>query len=513
MKKIILLVICICFALPFMAQQTERDANFNFKAENFPIALKHYDQLYKGDTTNVEYNYRLGVCLLNCNCRPNEALKYLKFVEGDYADNAVYYHELGRAYLYNYQYSYAIESFSKAKELSQKDLEFSAYNSLWVKMANNAKILTRNPLDVSFINMGKYINSALDELTPVISSDGEVLIYTSNRKFDRNIGYYTYDVYSSVLAGSSFKKGKALSSVNSIDDDYVAGISADGQSLFIQVQGYEAFEDLAYATRSKQSYSSEGLVLGQVNSKSTERGATLTISGDTMFFSSNRPEGLGGMDIYFSRKLPTGEWGIPTNVGKGINSTYDEDFPMMSPDGKTLYFCSNNEKSMGGFDIFKTTLLSNGEFSEPKNIGFPLNDVFDNKTIAFSKDERYAYVSANRPDGFGYSDLYRIIFNQNDPSVKLYILKMKTGTTKVNEPFAGTDTTISVTVLQKGKVVFGKYSYDANSSRSTIALPPGDYVLEIEGVSTMKFTKKISVPDAPGKNKILKETVFLKPKE
>lgn len=513
MIRTILFTFCVLFLFQVYGQETERDANYHFKSENYPVALDLYKDLYKKDTVNIELNYRLGVCYLNCNSNPKAALKHLIYVEGKHADDGVYYHELGKAYLYNYQFSYATDAFIKSKQLSLKNPEFEKLNDVWMSMTENAKRYTRKPMDVSFVNLGKYINSKMDEFTPVTSADGEFLLFTSNRKFDRSINLYTYDVYYSQITDEAFKKGKALTSVNTIDDEYLAGISANGDAVFVQLQGYEAFEDLVMVPRTARGFGKSEAILGEVNSKSAEYGATLSITGDTMYFSSAREGGSGGMDIYYSRSLPNGAWGIPTNMGNKINSSYNEDFPMMSPDGKTLYFCSDNDKSMGGYDVFKSTLLANGEFTEPQNLGFPLNDVFDNKTIAYSSNQRYAYVSAIRSDGLGYSDLYRVIFNQEDPSVKILILNIKTGTKEQSEAFGVTDTTLTVTAFQKGKVVIGKYAYDSKNSQSTIALPPGNYTLEVSGTNTETTSFKINVPDVPGKDKIVKKTVFLKPKQ
>ncbi len=512
MKRAFLLSVSLIILANLLAQKTERDANYHFKSENYPVALAIYQDLYKSDTTNAELNYRLGVCYLNCNSNPKAALKHLQSIERSKADDPIFYFELGKAYLYNYQLTYANKSFTKAKQLAIKRPDFIQLIDVWLAMTENAKKLTKHPLDVSFINLGKYINSKMDELTPVITADGEFLLFTTNRKFDRTFNLYTYDVFYSPLADNAFKKGKSLSIVNSVDDEHIAGVSATGDKIFVQLQGYEAFEDIAISERTSRGFSKDVMLNSNVNSKGTENGACESISGDTLFFSSVRLDGKGGLDIYFSKKLPTGDWSIPIGLGDKINSQYDEDFPILSSDGKILYFCSNGLNSMGGFDIFKTNILPNGQFSEPKNIGYPLNDVFDNKTIAFSPNQRYAYVSAIRSGGFGYNDVYRVVFNQEDPSVKIFIFKMKTGNKEQNTEFLASDTTLTITAYTKGKVVIGKYAYDKKNSQATVALSPGAYTIEIAGKETESQSIKITVVDAPGKGKILKKNIFLKPK-
>lgn len=513
MKKLTFVAVFLASFVYCKAQNTERDANYHFKSENYPVALGLYDNLYKKDTNDKTVIYNLGVCYLNCNKNPQAALDLLLKVEPDKTSDEVFYFELGKAYLYNYKFDEAKDALSKSAQLASKKPEYLDLVNLWLQMTDNAKRLTQKPLDVSFVNLGKFINSEMNESTPVITPDGEYMFFTSDRKFDRAYNLYTYDVYFSELSDEAFKKGKPAPGINGMEDEFIAGVSATGDQIFVQLQGYEAFEDLASADFDAGKITNKTLLSSNVNSKSAENSATTSLSGDTIIFASARPEGLGGFDLYFSRKLPTGEWSVATNLGPNINSVYNEEFPILASDGKTLYFCSDGPNSMGGYDVFKTHLQPNGEFSTPVNLGYPLNDVFDNKTVAFSANNRYAYVSAIRPDGYGYSDLYRVIFNQEDPSVKLYIVKLFTGTNENKVPYAAKDTSLTITAYQKGKVVFGKYAYDSKNSQTTIALPPGVYTVEITGTKTETYDLKVSIEDSPGDNKLVKQDVFVKPKQ
>jgi hypothetical protein len=363
--------------------------------------------------------------------------------------------------------------------------------------------MVRNPLDISFINLGKAINSEMDELTPILTPDNEILFYTSNRAYDSKFKLYTYDVYSSVLEDGNFKKGRPASTINSFDDEFVAGVSNSGERFFYQLQGYEAFEDLLVSDIIKETLKGKTILSETVNSKAPERGAAETENGDTLYFSSEREEGLGGSDLYYSLKLPTGAWSEPRNLGNIINTEFDEDYPVLSPDGTKLYFCSNGAGSMGGFDVFVSEINpTTREFSEPKNLGYPLNDVYDNKTIAFADDGTAAYVSAIRPDGFGFTDLYRVAFNQNDPTVKIYQVKLTYLVNNQPTEFGSQDSTLKVSVVNKTKHLFGTYAYDQKSSQATVALPPGTYYLEISGAKIEPYSMKITVPEIPGNKKI-----------
>ena len=133
-----------------------------------------------------------------------------------------------------------------------------------------------------------------------------------------------------------------------------------------------------------------------------ESAATISADGQTLFFASRRTGGLGGKDIYMTRKLPTGEWALPQNLGDVVNTPYDEDFPNLFYDGQTLYFSSKGHNSIGGYDYFKTEWdAEKNTWSKPINLGYPLNTPLDNICISFTEDQRHAYVSTWRKDSRG----------------------------------------------------------------------------------------------------------------
>jgi len=512
MKKLVGLVslLLVLFSLNLFGQNEERDANFQFKSNNFPVALKQYKALQEKDTTSSIYNYKLAICYLNSNCNPPMALNYLKKVENSLNKESEFQFQLGQAYLYNYQFDQALQAFNSCIVLDGKSQQFADKAKLWITMVENARKLTKSPLDVSFINLEKNMNSEMDETTPIISPDGEFLFYTSNVKYDGKFSLYTSDVYMATLDDGIFKKGKVVPAINSADDEFLAGISMNGERLYAQLQGFEAFEDIFYTNKRGKGFQGKEQLDENINSKSRETAVVETLNGDTLYFASDRPGGFGGLDLYYSLKLPTGQWSVPRNLGESINSVYDEDFPVLSTDGSTLYFCSNGTGSMGGFDVFKSKINPiTHEFGKPQNLGYPLNDVFDNKTIAFAPNNRYAYVAAIKPEGFGYSDLYRIIFNQEDPSVKIFMLKFTTDSTPDPKEFASCDTTLKITAYQKSKSVFGTYAYDSKNSQATVALLPGTYTIEVTGKMIEPQTFKISVPDVPGDEKFAKMKVPL----
>ena len=172
-------------------------------------------------------------------------------------------------------------------------------------------------------------------------------------------------------------------------------------------------------------------------------------------------------DIYMSKKLPNGLWAMPQNLGPNINTKYREDFPHLAIDGKTLFFSSQGHSSMGDFDVFKVIWdTENNTWSEPKNLGYPVNTTADNRNISFTADDRVGYISALRDGGFGDLDLYRVTFNEEQrySIVTGYVLTGDSINKKVEATIFATDTKTQEELTYTPTIDNGKY---------VMALAPG----------------------------------------
>jgi hypothetical protein len=231
--------------------------------------------------------------------------------------------------------------------------------------------------------------------------------------------------------------------------------------------------------------------LQKVTLNSLEEGVFAHPDGKTLYFASNRPGGLGGFDIYRTRILPSGEWGEAYNLGPDVNTAYDEDFPNISLDGFTLYFSSKGHNSMGGYDIFKSEILTDTlNFGPAKNIGYPINTPFDDKNLCMSGKGRYGYMAALRKEGLGDLDVYRLIFKGVDAELTVVkgILKEfkseKIPANAVIEVYAG-----------KSNNTFGQYKVNATTGKYVMILPPGNYSLDVMAPGYKAHSEKITILD------------------
>jgi hypothetical protein len=197
-------------------------------------------------------------------------------------------------------------------------------------------------------------------------------------------------------------------------------VSPNGQILYIyrDEEGGSIYE----STLIGETWTTPVKLAAPINSSAWETHLAATIDGNTVYFISDRKGGLGGRDIWRSKKLPDGTWGEAYNMGATLNTQYAEDAVFISPDENTLYFSSQGHTSIGGFDVFSSTKDAEGQWGKPKNIGYPINTTDDDVFFVTSADGKRAYFSSFRKEGFGEKDIY--LLNLPEPQeVKLALLK------------------------------------------------------------------------------------------
>ena len=215
-----------------------------------------------------------------------------------------------------------------------------------------------------------------------------------------------------------------------------------------------------------------------------ETAGSITPDGNIIFFASKRDGGLGETDIYMARKLPNGQWARAQNLGATINTIYNEDFPQIAPDGKTLYFSSKGHAGMGDYDLFQSTWNEEeNTWTAPKNLGYPINSVGDDRSISFTEDNRVAYISAVRDGGFGDLDLYRVKFN--DTEDRTTVLQGYINTVDSAKNVA---TFVTVKDLKNKDAPELTYNPNPSTGKFIMALNPSKYEITVEADGYKTFT-------------------------
>ncbi|NND94393.1 MAG: hypothetical protein HKN45_05965 [Flavobacteriales bacterium] len=460
-----LFIIAMCFLSSTIVAQPEdidlsqfkedfTEANLLMNEGYYMQALDLWKQLLNDDPTNANLNYKIGYCYLQSTNEKAKAMKYLETAEEGRSEDysafnisgydpydplernspveSKYY--LGQAYLLNYELDKAEKSFEQSLEgLSKKHhLRDDAQRGL--EMTANAKYQLSNPrMDITINNMGPVVNSEFNDFSPVISVDENALFYTSRRirtdssnasLIDNRDGQFFEDIYVSYRDRNGMWQAPELLNINEASQHSATiNVSVDGQELYIYKDADKGGGDIYASTLIGETWSYPLKLSSDINSSHWETHSAKSADGNTMYFVSDRPGGYGGRDIYRSVKLPNGIWSKPLLLGPEINTQYDEDAPFIHPDGKTLYFASKGHNSMGGFDIFSSRTDENGDWSNPINVGYPINTVEDDIFYVTSADSRRAYFSSDREGGYGLKDVYVVDLPVPDDASNLAVLK------------------------------------------------------------------------------------------
>ena len=484
-----------------------------FQIGNFEKALLSYEYLYKKDSTDAEVIYKLGVCYLLLTNERTKSIPYLEKASTMKGVIDFVWFDLGSAYRYAHQFDKSKEALLKFISLTRSSQD-KEQAEIIITHNENAKKLLKSPQNIEFINLGDNVNSSYDDFVPYVSRDNDWMFFNSNRIFNKIEDMYIVNVHNVEFKRNRWKKAGRSKFVNSAENNFVTGVSADQDFLFVKPMRYDIYGDILMSPISGGNISGKPVTLPEpLNTKEEESGATLSPSGDTLIFSSMRKDGFGGLDLYMSIKLPDNNWGTPKNLGDQINTKFNEDYPMLSSDGKTLWFASNGPSSMGGYDIFVSKWNSaEGKWSSPRNMGYPINNVYDNHVISFIRNQRYAYVSDVRPEGLGGYDIYQIVFKNEARTI--YILRGKIAKGTASSPVLLSEgDNIQLSVIEfDSKNVIGKYKYDYKKDGFLAAIPPGKYILKIESESCKTLEYEFDIADMHSDEDFELETLFLESK-
>ncbi len=253
-------------------------------------------------------------------------------------------------------------------------------------------------------NMGADINTSESEYFPSLTIDGKELVFT------RRLNGLNEDFFNSIKNTSQWEKANPIEgNVNTIQNEGAQNISQDGQWLVFtgcnRPQGFGSC-DIYISYLDKDGWSEPINAGGWINSDQWESQPCLSPDKRELYFASKRLGGYGGTDIYVSRLQANGKWGEAENMGEGINTSGDEQSPFIHADNQTLYFTSNYWPGYGDDDLFYVRKGPMGDWSNPINLGYPINTINREGTLFISANGDTAYYASDRSDTKGGMDIY-----------------------------------------------------------------------------------------------------------
>ncbi|MBW8049994.1 MAG: OmpA family protein [Cytophagales bacterium] len=496
---------------------------------------KYYKKTFAGVATT---QYRLGLCYLQTTFK-TKSIPHLKkaFKMNPLVHAEVQYH-LGLAYQLNHRFDEAIASFRSFKgTLSEKEqIKIQELNRKILECKNGIEMV-KNPVKAKLDNLGPVVNSKYNDFAPVISADESILMFTSRRPGSiggdqDEFGEHYEDIYTSYNIDGNWTEPRNMGKpINTNDHDATIALSPDGKRLFIY--NSDNGGDIFYSELKGDIWSKPQGFGKNINSKNTEPSVSMTSDHKTIYFSSNKPGGYGGLDIYMSKLDAKGKWGQAINLGPVINTKYDDDAPFIQVNGRDLYFSSRGLKGMGDYDIYRST-LKGGVWSEPENLGYPINTAGADIYFVLSADNKHGYYASDKEDGIGAKDIYMISMPERK-KIAAVTTKRKTIKTnpkkKIIAPVKKVKTVTAITIL-KGTIRddFTKKPLDAkvvvidNAKNQTIFqetadpltgkyqvdLPSGkNYGIRAEKKDYMFHSENVNIPASEGFQEITKD-IYLK---
>jgi len=494
LRFFILLLTLSFFQASQLRCQNQAKAEEAFEVGNYLKASEEFAKLVEKEPNNPYYNEQLGLSYLNSFIDPLLALDYLMTAESLGKIDRDLYIDLAIAATYHLDYDLAIYYLKKFEEeggVKKKNAD------RFFKLTQDciaAQDLLKYPVDVTFHRLSEQVNSIYPDYHPFVTKDRSTLYLTSRRKlrpgdkpeFD---GYYPSDILVTNRTETGWSQAEALPKpINTPYDEQVVGITDSGDSIFFYIDHVDNYGDIFVSVKEVGRFNRPEGLGDQINSNSVESACSISKDGRTILFSSERDDGAGGLDIYMTKKLPSGYWSEPENLGSEINTPLNEDFPTLSGDGLTMYFSSDGHPGMGGYDLFFSTWdVQNKVWSRPQNVGYPINTPFDNKTISFTETGDLAYVTRMEPGLNSQLDIYEVQFNKAesaDPAVFL-----------INIPASATIQGAAPEIVIKNELdeMVGNYMPNKITGRYLLALYPGKYFIHIDAEGYQPYTEVLVV--------------------
>jgi outer membrane protein OmpA-like peptidoglycan-associated protein/tetratricopeptide (TPR) repeat protein len=442
MNKLVLFLLATFFLLVNVVAQDKSfkelyDESFSYlELGNYREALPILLEMYEMDKKNANTAFTIGNCYMNTQNEKPRAIPYFEAAKekltveygvGDYKEKDApveVIRFLGQAYHVNYEFEKALEEYKTYRDiLNKNNTEYWDAITHEIRMSRNAIDFISKPVNV-LIESADILNTEYSEYRPKVNAEETFLYFTSRRKGESGLldesGKYFEDIYYSVKQKGEWTKPIRMSdSINTDSHDACLYLSPDGQMMYVYQfeEGADAGGSIYESRLVGKEWTKPEKLIADINSRYWETDASLNTSGNTIFFTSDRPGGNGedNRDIWMMKKLPTGDWAKIQPLPTSINTPFDEESPYLHPDGKTLYFSSKGHNSMGGYDVFSTELLEDGTWGEVNNLGYPVNTTGDDVFYFPSVDGKRAYFSSYREGGKGEQDMYVLTYDPGSP--------------------------------------------------------------------------------------------------
>lgn len=465
-----------------------QNANLYFDTEDYLNAINSYRKVLAIEPNHEIANLNSAISRIRLNQPTDSCYSNLVRLKNSKVPEVQFYY--GKIFHLSSNFDEAIACYNRYKSIPKKQRSIDDSEvDYYISCSNNAKEFVSNPHRSVIKNVGDKVNSSYPDYVPLITQDENLLYFTSRRpgstgNLKDGYGNYYEDIYVS-QKGSDGKWGEPKNlgtPLNTNTHDACVALSFDGNEMLIFRTAADMTTGDLYMTHTDYEGWSEPKKLGaEINTPFIETSACFSNDTSIIYFSSNKPGGFGGKDLYRIKKLPNGRWSAPMNLGPTINTDKDEDAPYLHPDGTTLYFSSKGHNTMGEYDVFKTIHnTETAQFSTPENLGFPINTVHNDIFFVLNANGTRGYYSSIKEETFGGSDIYMIDTRFGDNDLKVKKGKVMWG----NNPIKAKITLIDI----ESKQISGIFNASPKTGKFIMVMNPlkaYKAIVEEEGFQTM----------------------------
>jgi hypothetical protein len=480
-----------------------KQAESYFLFEEYELANQLYLLLETPENLNIKY--KIGTCYLNIPGEKEKSIPYLEeavktctynsktdsFKELNAPLDAYFF--LAKAYMVNNDIDKGFNTlvqFSKLAEETKKKggMKNLGFTDQQLQACKNALVFRDSLVLFSKKTMGSNFSQGAINDFPAVSFDGNSIVYTETR------GTVNAIFYSRKERGRWQAPIEITQDLKAGEDCSSCSLNSDGTELFLYKT--DNYDGAIYSSKYVNDRWAPITKLNKnINTKFYESHAAISADGKKLYFTSNREEGgYGGLDIWVSEKDKSGDWGIPVNLGNKINTAYNEDTPFITKNDSLLYFCSEGHNSMGGFDLFRSHVDGTG-WTEPENLGFPLNSPDDDKFFQPFNNGANAFYAFTTD--YKRKDIFYLTMGVDDMN-QLYEIQ---GTYSLNDTILAFDENYKIKIINK----FSKDTVETGyPNRLTgyynFSVKPGKYRLIYSGVGY--FTETVDTTVVPSEEAI-----------
>ena len=431
------------------------------------------------------------------------------------------YYSLAQAQFKSGDYSGARINYEKFVTLPKINPGLASSAKKMIQNSHFAEQAVKNPVPFKPVNMGDKINTSYEEYFPAITADGRTFLFTRRGKaLIAERANLQEDFYVSTWTGKEWTPAQALEEINTNGNEGAPSLSADGQYLFFTAceEMMESFGarktkgscDLFIAKKVGNKFNATRNLEVPINTGVWESQPSFSSDGRTLYFvrAIKGSDGKTQRDILVTSIGDRSEWSEPVSVSDKINTTGDEMSVFIHPDDQTLYFSSDGHPGLGGLGIFMSKRAATGEWTEPVNLGYPINTGGDENSLLVSPSGDIAYFASNRAEGFGGLDLYQFALPEDMRPQPVSYMKGKVFDIETKKPLSASFELID---LETNKIVVSSTS-NVGNGEFLVCLPIGkSYALNVSKDGYLFYSENFELKNTKTSRDPYNKDVAMKP--